>query len=634
MYAKTFLVIGILADASTEYVTSGQLSSLLGISTRMVLRYMKEAQECGPQHGYEIRSFKGRGYQIEIKEPEVFKEFCLSNGRAQAALPDEEMIQAVIRRLLLEDGCKLDDLAEKFNYSRSSMSRITASAGAYLDSFGLQLVSKAYMGLYIKGNEISIRDCMYHLYQEEHEILSFWKQMDIEGICCSDILAWIGKCFEWEQITPSDKERDKFIIRLGITMKRISLNKEISFGYLADLDGLQQFKEQLKRTGELLGAYFPLRDLGGENIYLTLIWMQMFGKNSHVNQMNEHDMMFFHNLIMKAMKKIHDNYGVDLSGDEVLVNGLILHVASSYGKYLVHMESENPFYEELQKIYPTAYYYSIELAECIFEYTHINMSSSELGFLTIHFASSIERNMRTRTCRAVILDQGTPGTSLLLKSRIEKTYKSVEIIGTCIYDRKSEAPEDVDFYISVCPVREKNLNGREILTLTPFLNESDQSLIRQMLGRIRNRGSIASVCIEDGFFLWDRPVKKKVLLAELCGQLIGRGIMTQEDEAAVMSRENLVSTEIASSVAMPHCLVEGKSFMAFAITRTPVMWGRARVKLVILGGFQKGDKRIKEVLERLFQLVSDEEKVNRLVSCRNYEEFIACMKELDGGFLC
>ena len=43
-----------------------------------------------------------------------------------------------------------------------------------------------------------------------------------------------------------------------------------------------------------------------------------------------------------AVKKIQDNYGVDLNGDEVLVNGLILHVASSYGKYLVHMETENP----------------------------------------------------------------------------------------------------------------------------------------------------------------------------------------------------------------------------------------------------------------------------------------------------
>jgi len=634
MYAKTYSVIDLLANASTEYVTSTGLGRLLGTSTRQILRYIKEAQEYSGEYGYEILSFKGRGYQLKITDEEAYQKFVNEYGESQAQLPEENLMKEVVRRILLSDSCKMDDLAELFGYSRSSMSRVTAAAGSYLELFGLQMVSKAYTGLYIQGNEISIRDCMYHLFQNCATVEELWEQLDIREAECGDIRRWCKNCLEREQITARPREEQQFLTYLAITIKRISLNKEIVFGYLANLDGLERFKEQMTRMEALLERYFPLRELKGEYVYLTLIWMQIFGKKWHASQIGEHDMMFFHGLIRKAMKKIMDNYGVDLSGDEVLVNGLILHVASSYGKYLTRMESENPFYEELQKIYPTAYYYSIELAECISEYTKIRMPENELGFLTMHFASCLERNYKGKVYRTAILENSTLGTSLLLKSRMEKTYEELEVLGTYAYDDSGQIPKDVDFYISVTPVDKPKIYGHEVLVLSPFLNGTDQNRLNLMIGKQKNRVSMESVCRKDCFFLWEKPVKKKALLEELCERLVAQKRMTKEEGQAVLAREKLVSTEIASNAALPHGLIEGESFLAFTILKTPVMWGKARVKLVILGCFQKGDTHIKEILERLFQVISVEEQVNRLVSCNCYEEFITCLKELDGGYLC
>lgn len=434
MYTKTFQVVQYLADTLDSYVTSGQLGAHLGVSSRMILRYVKEAEALGRENGFEIRSYKGRGYQIKITDQVRCQAFFKDMGGHTGSQGDE-LIREVVRRILICDGCKMDELEELFNYSRSSMSRITTLSNSYLENFGLELFSKAYTGLYISGNEISIRDCMYHLLEktEEEEI---WNALDIREVQERDIRKWMDRCFKKYGLCAKEKEEQQFFKYLAITIKRISLGKEIYFGYLAHLDGKEPFKAQMKTTRCLLKKYFPNNRLEGECMYLTLIWMQTFGGNSRINQIDEHNLMFFHGLVMKGLKKIQDNYGVDLNGDEVLVNGLILHVASSYGKYLVHMETENPFYEELQKIYPTAYYYAIELAECITEYTKQNLSVGELGFLTMYFASSLEQENKIRKFKTVLISETMPGAARLLKSRLEQTYTGLEVMDMGITEKE------------------------------------------------------------------------------------------------------------------------------------------------------------------------------------------------------
>ena len=56
MYTKTFQVVQYLADTLDSYVTSGQLGAHLGVSSRMILRYVKEAEALGRENGFEIRS--------------------------------------------------------------------------------------------------------------------------------------------------------------------------------------------------------------------------------------------------------------------------------------------------------------------------------------------------------------------------------------------------------------------------------------------------------------------------------------------------------------------------------------------------------------------------------------------------
>ena len=177
----------------------------------------------------------------------------------------------MVRRILISDGCKMEELEELFHYSRSSMSRITTLSNSYLENFGLELFSKAYTGLYISGNEISIRDCMYHLLEKAGDE-KIWDSLDIREVPEKDIRKWIGRCLKKYGISAKEKEEQQFFKYLAITIKRISLGKEIYFGYLAHLDGKEPFKEQMKTTRFLLKKYFPKNRLEGECMY-SMAWL-------------------------------------------------------------------------------------------------------------------------------------------------------------------------------------------------------------------------------------------------------------------------------------------------------------------------------------------------------------------------
>ena len=80
MYTKTFQVVQYLADTLESYVTSGQLGAHLGVSSRMILRYIKEAEALGKENGFEIRSYKGRRYQIKITDQARCRTFLKDMG--------------------------------------------------------------------------------------------------------------------------------------------------------------------------------------------------------------------------------------------------------------------------------------------------------------------------------------------------------------------------------------------------------------------------------------------------------------------------------------------------------------------------------------------------------------------------
>ncbi|MFQ8871340.1 MAG: PTS sugar transporter subunit IIA [[Ruminococcus] torques] len=64
--------------------------------------------------------------------------------------------------------------------------------------------------------------------------------------------------------------------------------------------------------------------------------------------------------------------------------------------------------------------------------------------------------------------------------------------------------------------------------------------------------------------------------------------ITEQEAEGIVGRENLVSTEIVEGIAMPHGLIEGSSFLVFALLKEPIIWGENIGKVSCYGMFSAG----------------------------------------------
>jgi len=124
------------------------------------------------------------------------------------------------------------------------------------------------------------------------------------------------------------------------------------------------------------------------------------------------------------------------------------------------------------------------------------------------------------------------------------------------------------------------------------------------------------------------------LLNYLCDYLLQEGRITEKEKADIFAREALVPTAIAPHVAMPHCIIQGSSFLVFAVLPKSIIWDQTRINLIILGCFHEGDNQIKNLLKQLYTVISNKQQVDKIIGCKSYDEFIKVMNDFVGEELC
>ena len=197
------------------------------------------------------------------------------------------------------------------------------------------------------------------------------------------------------------------------------------------------------------------------------------------------------------------------------------------------------------------------------------------------------------------------------------------------YSQKMEAEkkaEEADFFITTFPVEEPEIMGKPWVRLSPMLDIKEQIALEQLVGNLARHRKWRYESVSKMYLYIDQYMEKIELLNYLCDLCREKRFITEQEAEGIVGRENLVSTEIVEGIAMPHGLIEGSSFLVFALLKEPIIWGRTSVKLVVMGCFQRGDERMKEELEYIFHLFLNLEDKNRLLSCKSAEEIERCME--------
>ncbi|MBE9917412.1 BglG family transcription antiterminator [Paenibacillus donghaensis] len=285
---------------------------------------------------------------------------------------------------------------------------------------------------------------------------------------------------------------------------------------------------------------------------------------------------FTEDLIRRVSQKV----GPSIVQDEDLRVLLAIHLDTAVARYRHGLIIVNPMLREIKKMY----FYILEILYSVLpdlekEYG-IHLPEDEVGYVAVHFQSSLERNRQQQTATALIVCTMGIGISQLLRTKIKRSFDSVDIVATSSVTElnKSIRLYKPDFLISVVPLDEIDL---PVCMISPLFTDADQQKLQHFIESRQNSKPVAhrfpvlrSMLDKSMIKIHTEKVHEKFLLVEMAEQLREEGYVEEGYTESMLKREAMSSTSIGGGILLPH----GKNTL---VRRSRVLLHKLKCPLII-----------------------------------------------------
>lgn len=322
--------------------------------------------------------------------------------------------------------------------------------------------------------------------------------------------------------------------------------------------------------------------------------------------------------------------GTDLSLDNQLRQGLMVHLRPTLYRLKYNLRLENPFKQEIMNQYSEiveAVNRSVRILEEAF---HVSFNDDERAYLALHVGAAFERQAVTENKPRVLLVCGSGiGTAQLLSSRIRRYFPDLDIVDTRPLYQVTEEwvnQENVDWIISTIPICNMPIPH---IVVNPFLTFRDRQQIASLIQREcentveeRMTGPVLEEVLVPELIRLDVEVKDWEEAVRQAGQLLldqNKVESSYVDAMVRMVKENGPYIVIDKGVAMPHARPEdGVKSLGFSLLRlnTPVNFGHDKndpVKLVVCLSSVDAEMHL-NALRQLAGILSDKENKDVLLT--------------------
>lgn len=342
--------------------------------------------------------------------------------------------------------------------------------------------------------------------------------------------------------------------------------------------------------------------------------------------------------IYETTRYLNEVFGVDLTNDEDFKAGLHLHLQSLIIRAQNVFNIENVYLEELKNQYPLIFEMSVHISSLISKLFDIKVSESETGFISLHLGAAYERNMQIEKYNVILLTNMNQNLTNITRMKIESVFEDrLKIKGTYHYFNSDVIDEhDIDLIICIGTKIEHKLNIPTI-KVTTFINSEDESVLFSTLNKLDKRrlkldfAKRLTDLVDVNYFFTDvKQNSPEEIIGFLSDKLVEDGIVPDTFKSSVLQREALASTSFEYSIATPHPLVfeSTASKISVAILDKPVTWGDYEVELVLLLSISPDESDVIEVFfSWLSTIISDESKLQRLITAESRDEFVLWMME-------
>ncbi|WP_100010070.1 BglG family transcription antiterminator [Lentibacillus sediminis] len=625
--------------ASRSPLTGKYLAQLNKVTARTIREDVKSLNNLLDENGAVIDSVMGKGYQLEIKDDQRFRNYLQSLFRDETsvhsdvpALPKERIAYLIKRLLLSEEYIKLDDLADEIYVSKSTVQNDLRHVREALAVYDMEMESRPGYGLKVTGNELKLRFCMAeYLFNHKEETgnafhqgysLAF-PQADLDAI-----LAIIMKQIEEDHITLSDIAINNLLIHIAIAYKRIKIGHHVDFHH-ENMSNIVEQKEYevaikiVKAVEKCLQIEFPQPEVAYITIHLlgTKMLSQTSNGEKAVEQALEEDI---YQLVIGLLKKIEEEYELGVSKDRELIIGLGLHLKPAINRYQYGMNVRNPMLEDIKKNYPLAFEAGILAGVALEEQTGVEFNENEIGYLALHIGAAIERKkLKSGPKRCLIVCASGQGTSQLIYYKLQNQFsREMEVVGATEYYKLDQYNlNDIDFIVSSIPI-EGDLPV-PVVEVNAILGEDDLTSVREVI--LDGDQDAKSLFQENLMFLKKDFNSKEEALEFMHHRLLEKELVDDTFLEAIYEREAVAATSFGNLVAIPHPITpkSDKTFLAVTTLNKPINWNDKPVQFICIISVKKNSTEdLQSLYKMLGNIIDNVTIVQKLIKAKTYEAFI------------
>ncbi len=473
--SKKHRIVALLLTCG-DYMTSKFISFSLGISVRSVKSYIAELNgEAGL--GFHILSKRGAGYKIVIedaaREREIKAKFL---GRPEALpfrLPSWERVEYITKELLAKEMVDIDDILENLHISIHSFHKDLYSVRARFQIFRIRIRSRSNK-IFIDGSETDIRLCMReYLYMDD----TGDENVDFNFVLAS-IKEKILSILHANRCSMALSVLNNLAVHVYLGMNRYMRGKKVMlYPYENRWNLINKDDVALKLASELGAALDQLFkiSLPREEIF----YYALHFKCKLINFENTPGEMESARFCVKEMiEEIQNNFGLNFSEDEKLIEYLNLHIPPMITRIKAHIVFRN--FEVTENLIQYLFATKITHSACRIIKKHYGVSPdiNEFGYLVLYFQMALMGIMNKNKYKIGILIQRGRAEQLMYFYEINSKFAGERYHFEMI-DLSEEAKfkeKSYDLILSTDDLRFCNCQNVYVLDRRHYIEEIDRRL--------------------------------------------------------------------------------------------------------------------------------------------------------------
>lgn len=482
-----------------DFLQAKALAEMLSVSTKTIMRTLADVDE--ELSLYELRLIRQAGAGYRIEGSETGRRELLADLSEGAAMPlsKEARHRAILAKVLpATEPIKLYSLAVELGVTEGTISTDFDALVSWIEEQGLQLVRRPGLGIYVRGSETNRRRAIVRTIYEGQGSSSLLQLASkgaedpagsraearflglVDPVRLRRLETFVRMC-EAELSAPfSDDAFVGLVVHLAIAIERIAKGEDIE---IADetLAYLQTHVEYdiAKRLAESLEGAFDIAIGESEIGYIT---MHLLGARSRYSLTEGGHTLDNFRLVQFArqlMKRAGELTGTPLLKDAALLQGLVNHLGPSISRLELALDIRNPLQGEMERVYPELMKLAKESVVPLEESLGRAFPPAEIAYIAMHLGAALKSHgQRDGEKRRVAVSCPTGmGTSRLLASRLQETYKELEVVAeAAVLDLTDDYLDalEVDFLISMVPLEHVTY---PFVVVSPLLTAEDRARI-------------------------------------------------------------------------------------------------------------------------------------------------------------